>query len=169
MVGFFTNSIIWVAIAAGVHYYTRKQYMFDVEVVPSEPVKIDEDPERFSCRPFLPKLFAESPPRADNPAIEAAVKDVDAFLNERFSQGDIDGISIAVVSAAGSIYEKNWGVQRGNESDTSPPMTSHSVHRISSVAKIFPVLQGLILEQKGIISWYVQPPLSPHLAYRRAF
>ena len=91
MVGLLTNSVIWVAIAAGVHYYTRKQFGLDVGVMQSEPAKVDEV-ERFSCLPFLPKLFAESPPRANDPSIQDAVARVDAFLTKRFAQGDIDGL-----------------------------------------------------------------------------
>ena len=85
--------------------------------------------------------------------IAKAVKELDEFLANRFSAGDIDGLSVAVVSSIGPLYEKNWGVQRGNESATSPPMTSRSAHRIASVVKIFPVLEGIILEQRGVISW----------------
>ena len=67
--------------------------------------------------------------------------------------GDIDSLSVAVVTSNGTLYERNFGVMRGNESDTSPLTNSHSVYRIASVAKIFTALEGLILERKGIISW----------------
>ncbi|KAJ3552290.1 hypothetical protein NM688_g4225 [Phlebia brevispora] len=146
MVSFIAQSLIWLATAVGVHYYTRKQASTSMA---DDALEL----ERFSCRPFLPKLFVETPPPPNDPSIVEVTRKVDTFLSDRFSQGDIDGLSVAVVTSVGAIFEKNWGVQRGNESASSPPMTSHSIHRISSVVKIFPVMEGLVLEQKGIISW----------------
>ena len=150
--GFLTQTVAYLVVAAGVHYWTRTQFPVLLGSGEHEGVA---DVERFSCRPFLPKLFEETPPQAHHAAIRAATKRLDTFLSDRVSQGDIDGLSVAVVTSAGPLFEQNWGVQRGNESKMSPPMTSHSVHRISSVAKIFPVLEGLILEQRGVISWCV--------------
>ena len=89
-------------------------------------------------------------------------KSLDAgdFFTKRFYKGDIDSLSMAVVTSNGILFEKNWGVTRGNESATSPPTTSHSQYRIASVSKLFTALEGLILEEKGIILWYV---LRPHV------
>ncbi|KAI0079040.1 beta-lactamase/transpeptidase-like protein [Panus rudis PR-1116 ss-1] len=126
-----------------------------------------DEVERFSCRPFLPNLFAETPPSPDHPAIRRATDALDRFFTTRFSKGDIDSLSVAVVTSNGTLYEKNFGVIRGNESDTSPPTTSHSVYRIASVAKLFTALEGFILERRGIISW--DDPVSkylPNLKYR---
>ena len=148
MVGVIANLAIYLTLAAGVHYYTRQQFSAHKIVAGAAA-----DRERFSCRPFLPKLFANTPPHPNHPIIAKAVKELDEFLANRFSAGDIDGLSVAVVSSIRPLYEKNWGVQRGNESATSPPMTSRSAHRIASVVKIFPVLEGIILEQRGVISW----------------
>lgn len=125
-------------------YYTRLR--------PFSPAALDEA-ERFSCRPFLPKVFVETPPPADHPAIQRATGQLDDYLTERFSQGDIDSLSVAVVTSAGPIFEKSWGVVRGNESASSPPTTSHSSYRVASISKLFMVLEGLILEQRGAISW----------------
>ena len=119
---------------------------------PFSPAGVDEA-ERFSCRPFLPKVFVETPPSAEHPAIKQAMGRLDAFLTNRFAQGDIDSLSVAVVTSAGPVFERNWGVTRGNESATSPPTTSHSSYRIASISKLFTVLEGLILEQRGVISW----------------
>ena len=116
--------------------------------------------ERFSCRPFLPNLFTETPPTTSHSAIGAASKTAGDFFTKRFSKGDIDSLSMAVVTSNGILFEKNWGVTRGNESATSPPTTSHSQYRIASVSKLFTALEGLILEEKGIILWYV---LRPHV------
>ncbi|KAI0324258.1 beta-lactamase/transpeptidase-like protein [Cubamyces sp. BRFM 1775] len=111
-----------------------------------------DDSERWSCRPFLPTVFAESPPEPDHPALRKGAQAVDAFFTNRFAKGDIDSLSVAIVTSDGPLYEKNFGTTRGNESN-GPPTTSHSMYRIASVSKLFTVLEGLVLEQKGIIAW----------------
>lgn len=109
---------------------------------------------RWECHPFLPKLFVETPPPADHALIATASKLLDNFLSARFSKGDIDSLSVAVITSEGPLFEKNWGVMRGNESG-SLPTTSDSMYRIASVSKLFTVLEGLILEQKHALSWCV--------------
>lgn len=113
-------------------------------------------PENLNCRPFLPRIFAENPPSADHSSIMAASQQLDQFLSNRFSVGDIDSLSVAVVSADGLIFEGNYGVVRGNESESSPPTTSDSMYRLASVSKLFNVLEGHILAEKSVISWQVQ-------------
>lgn len=113
--------------------------------------------ERWSCKPFLPNLHVMSPPPPYHPAIRKATDKLDEYFKGRFAKGDIDGLSVAVVTSTGTLYEKNLGVMRGNETATSPLMTSHSIHRIASVSKLFTVLEGLTLEQKGFISWCESP------------
>ncbi|TFK49170.1 beta-lactamase/transpeptidase-like protein [Heliocybe sulcata] len=130
-----------VAVALGL-YYSRSQ-IFSTQ---------DQETERFSCLPFLPKLFVETPASISDPAIAQATKDVEQFFSNRFAQGDIDSLSVAVVTSTGPILERNYGVVRANESE-SPLTTSHSSYRIASVAKLFTALEGLILEQKGVLSW----------------
>ncbi|TBU39968.1 beta-lactamase/transpeptidase-like protein [Dichomitus squalens] len=113
----------------------------------------DDETERFSCRPFLPNLFSDTPPTTAHPSVGSAAKKADKFFTQRFSQGDIDSLSIAVVTSNGILFEKNFGVTRGNETETSPPTTSHSQYRIASVSKLFTALEGLILEERGVIHW----------------
>ncbi|KAI9060710.1 beta-lactamase/transpeptidase-like protein [Trametes sanguinea] len=115
-------------------------------------ISLTDDSERWSCRPFLPNLFEQTPPSPAKPAIQNALQSLDRYLNSRFAKGDIDSLSVAVVTADGPLYERNFGVMRGNKTG-SPPTSSHSMYRISSTAKLFPILEGLILEQKGIIAW----------------
>ena len=110
--------------------------------------------ERWNCRPFLPNLHAGSPPSPDHPAVRKATEKLHQYFNDRFAQGDIDSLSVAVVTSNGTLYEGNFGVMRGNETATSAPTNRHSMYRIASVSKLFAVLEGLLLEQKGIISWY---------------
>ncbi|KAJ6631451.1 beta-lactamase/transpeptidase-like protein [Mycena sp. CBHHK59/15] len=112
-----------------------------------------DESERFSCRPFLPNLFVEHPPLMDDPGILSASNQLGRFLSDRFSVGNIDSLSVAVVSADGLLFEGNYGVTRGNESQSSPPTTSDSMYRIASVAKLFEVLEGQILAEKSILSW----------------
>ncbi|KAI0324709.1 beta-lactamase/transpeptidase-like protein [Cubamyces sp. BRFM 1775] len=122
-----------------------------VFLYPDQP-DTDNEGARWRCDPFLPNLFEETPPPTDHPAIRAAIESVDQFFASRFAEGDIDSLSVAVITADGPLYEGNFGVTRGNETG-SPLTTRHSSYRISSTGKIFTVLEGLLLEQKGIISW----------------
>lgn len=75
----------------------------------------------------------------------------DSF-STRFTKGDIDNLSIAVVTSDGPVFERNSCVIRGNEF-TSPPTPSHASYRIASVAKLFAVLEGHILAERGVLSW----------------
>ncbi|CDO72016.1 hypothetical protein BN946_scf184943.g51 [Trametes cinnabarina] len=122
---------------------------------PSQP-----DAERFSCRPFLPSLFEQTPPSAAHPAIRDGVKAIDEFFSSRFAEGDIDSLSVAVVTSAGALYEQNFGTVRANETD-GPPTTSDAQYRLASVSKLFTVLEGLVLEQRGALSW--DDPVQKHL------
>ena len=110
-----------------------------------------ESVERWDCRPFLPNLFSDTSP-VDHPAIEDATKSLTTHFNSRFAKGDIDSLSVAVMTSAGLLFENNFGVTRANETG-SPPIHSHSIYRIASVAKLFNVLEGFILEQRGHIAW----------------
>ena len=135
------------AIAVGVHYS-------GLWTIPTR-YKPTDDVERFSCHPFLPKLFVETPPAPDHPTIEDASNRLREFFSKRFAKGDIDSLSVAVVTSGGALFEENYGVVRGNETASSPPTTSHSQYRIASVAKLFIIMEGLLLEQKGALSWWV--------------
>lgn len=107
---------------------------------------------RKECHPFLPNIFDETPPSADHPLIRHAAENLEAYLEVRFGRGDIDSLSVAVVTSSGPIFEQDWGTTRANETG-GPKTTSHSSYRIASVTKLFPVLEGLVLEQKGALSW----------------
>lgn len=109
--------------------------------------------ERFSCRPFLPPVGGISTLHADNPLLATAARQTSRFLNSRFSKKDMDSLSVAIVSADSVLFEENYGVMRGNESHSSPVTTSDSMYRIASVSKLFTVLEGHILAERGVISW----------------
>ncbi|RDX46309.1 beta-lactamase/transpeptidase-like protein [Lentinus brumalis] len=140
----FALAIGLLSIATGGHYA-------GYWTVPPLSSLLPESAERWSCRPFLPNLFSDTPP-ANHPAIDGAAKSLDSQLSSRFSRGDIDSLSVAVVTSSGVLYEKNFGVMRANETG-SLPTHSHSIYRIASVANLFNVLEGFILEQRGLISW----------------
>ncbi len=111
--------------------------------------------ERWNCRPFLPTLFVKTPPSPDHPDIRDATKALDDYFASKYALGvGIESLSVAVVTSEGILYENNFGVLRANETN-SPPTTSHSAYRIASISKLFTVLQGFILEQRGVISWWV--------------
>ncbi|KAJ7285643.1 beta-lactamase/transpeptidase-like protein [Mycena rebaudengoi] len=112
-----------------------------------------EQVERFSCRPFLPPVVGHSTLHADSLLLATAARQTSQFLSSRFSKKDMDSLSVAVVSAGSVLFEENYGVMRGNESDSSPVTTSDSMYRIASVSKLFTVLEGHILAEKGVISW----------------
>lgn len=140
------------AAAIGAHYA-------DLWKIPTRSGTLDtpavtDETHKYTCLPFLPNLLAENPPAVDHPLIQGASSRLRKHFDERFLKRDIDSLSIAVVASNGSLFEQNYGVMRGNETE-SPSTTSHSQYRIASVSKLFLVLQGLLMEQRGIISWYV--------------
>ncbi|KAJ7496750.1 beta-lactamase/transpeptidase-like protein [Mycena latifolia] len=91
--------------------------------------------------------------REETDQFNLASRQLGDFLSNRFSVGDIDSLSVAVVSTDGLLFEGNYGVMGGNESQSSPPTTSDPTYRIASVSKLFNVLEGHILAEKGILSW----------------
>lgn len=130
--------------------------LFKVYNKPPEPAIILGDStigENLQCRPFLPKLFEQTPPPPNHPEVRAGLEKLDSFISGRFSQGDIDALSFAVITSEGVIFERNFGVERANESETSPLATSHSSYRLASNSKLFAALEVTVLEQRGVLSW----------------
>lgn len=132
--------IVLLSALLGSHYYGFWS--------PNNP----NDVARWECHPFLPSIFDQTPPSTQHTLLRKASKDLENIFDARFGKGDIDSLSVAVITSAGAVFEKNWGTTRGNES-AGPKTTSHSTYRIASVAKVFPALEGLILEQKQALSW----------------
>ncbi|EJD43615.1 beta-lactamase/transpeptidase-like protein [Auricularia subglabra TFB-10046 SS5] len=151
------------AVAIGAHY--TGHWTLPTRLAPKDTAA--DETERFSCRPFLPKLFADTPPAPDSAHIRAAAAAADAHFTARFAKGDIDALSIAVLTSEGPVFEKNWGVNRGNETASSPPATSHSSYRIASVSKLMLVYEAFLLQEKGVLSW--EDPVEkyiPNFKYR---
>lgn len=114
-------------------------------------------PQYKKCRAPLPALIGYSPPHRDRPQIIAASTSLDSFLSERTSRSDIDSLSIAVVTPAGTVFERGYGTLKANETDPQKKGTvdSAAIYRIASVTKMFTVLETLILRERGALSWCV--------------
>ena len=117
----------------------------------------EPDDERLQCRPFLPDLFELDPPSASEPWIRIGLEEFDRYLEKRWSDGDLDALSIAIVTSAGSVYERNLGVLRANASRTpgveTSPLTNASSYRIADVSQLFTILEGMVLERAGALRW----------------
>ncbi|PCH33822.1 beta-lactamase/transpeptidase-like protein [Wolfiporia cocos MD-104 SS10] len=122
---------------------------------------------RFNCYPFLPDLFKQTPPTSSHHLIQTATARVDGYLRNRFETGagDIESLSIAIVTGSGPLYEGNFGRVRSNGSEqdrmSSPPTTRHAMYRLASVSKLFEVVEGHVLKQRGALSW--DDPVSKYL------
>ena len=108
-----------------------------------------------TCPAPKPNVFGYHPPRPSNDQIVKATKSLDDWLTKTITQNPIDSLSIAVVTAAGPLFEKGYGVLRANESvEEQNPVERNSVYRIASISKMFTVLETLILRERGILNWY---------------
>ncbi|CAA7265929.1 unnamed protein product [Cyclocybe aegerita] len=107
------------------------------------------------CKAPNPNIFGYHPLRASNEAIAKAAHSLDNYLSQRASKPDIDSISIAVVSAAGTLFEGGYGTLRANETDeeNQRPVDRDSIYRIASITKMFTVLETLILRETGALNW----------------
>jgi CubicO group peptidase (beta-lactamase class C family) len=111
--------------------------------------------DRLRCRPFLPKqLLVDHPPLTDEPQIRAAADELRRYLDGLQAEGGFETIAVAVTTAGGPLLVDTRGTLRANESALEGMVvTPHSQYRIASVAKLFPVFLGWLLQQRGIISW----------------
>lgn len=151
MVGILQPALVALASIAITAHYTGL-YTLPTRSVTRAIVR-EPDTERLSCRPFLPNLFVDTPPALDNAHIAAAAQKLDAHLTARFAQGDLDALSVAVVTSAGSVLERNYGVINGNASSDRRPLHSHAQYRVASVSKLILVLEAWILQERGVLSW----------------
>ncbi|KZV96423.1 beta-lactamase/transpeptidase-like protein [Exidia glandulosa HHB12029] len=107
-----------------------------------------------ACFPSLPNLFAGEPPSPYDTHFLKAAKAYRRALDGAFAGHPIDGLSVAVVTSAGQLFEGHWGHQRANESEpTISVMTGMSQYRVASVSKLLLVYGAWVLEQRGVISW----------------
>ncbi|KAJ7110012.1 beta-lactamase/transpeptidase-like protein [Mycena epipterygia] len=113
--------------------------------------------EKLTCSAPLPTLLASHPPRADAPGLKEAAASLHEFLSMRTAKSDIDSLSISVVTPAGPIFERGYGVLKANESKADSEklgsVTRDSIYRIASITKMFTVLETLILRERGVLNW----------------
>jgi len=108
-----------------------------------------------TCPAPKPNVFGYHPPRPSNEEIVKTTKGLDDWLTKTVAQKPIDSLSIAVVTAAGPLFQKGYGVLRANESlEGQKPVDGNSVYRIASISKMFTVLETLILRERGVLNWY---------------
>ncbi|KAJ7110015.1 beta-lactamase/transpeptidase-like protein [Mycena epipterygia] len=112
---------------------------------------------QLTCSAPLPTLLASHPPRADAPGLKQAAASLHEFLSMRTVEFDIDSLSISVVTPAGPIFERGYGVLKANESEADSEklgsVTRDSIYRIASITKMFTVLETLILRERGVLNW----------------
>lgn len=133
---------------AAIHYFAPTATTF-----PSVNLNFPWDPP--TCPAPKPNIFGYHPPRPSNDQIVKVSKSLDEWLTKTMAQNPIDSLSVAVVTAAGPIFEKGYGILRANESvEGQNPVDKNSVYRIASTSKIFTVLETLILSERGILNWY---------------
>ncbi|KAF7347662.1 Beta-lactamase domain-containing protein [Mycena venus] len=110
---------------------------------------------KLTCRAPLPTLLASRPPGPDAPGLKEAADSLHEFLSIRTTASDIDSLSISIVTPAGPIFERGYGILRANESDPEKQgsVTRDSIYRIASITKMFTVLETLILRERGVLNW----------------
>ena len=109
-----------------------------------------------TCPAPKANIFGYHPPRPSNELIKKAAKGLDDWLAKTATQPDIDSLVVAVVTPAGPIFEKGYGVLKANETENEGqlPVDRNSIYRIASVSKMFTVLETLILRARGALNWY---------------
>lgn len=115
--------------------------------------------EHHVCKFPLPNFFAENPPHKNDEEIQKASSTLHKWLSNRTSLPDVDSLSIAVVTSAGTIFEHGYGVLRANETaGAQGSVDRDSIYRIASISKMFTVLETLLLRERGVLNWYSRHP-----------
>ncbi|KAF4622924.1 hypothetical protein D9613_002213 [Agrocybe pediades] len=120
-----------------------------------------------ACRPPSINLFAAHPPRPNLDPIVKASNDLDKFLSQSVSKNGVDSLAVAVVTPAGPIFLKGYGVLRANETSSepgdsedpenpdppAPEVDGDTIYRLASISKMFTVLETLVLRERGVLNW----------------
>ncbi|KAJ3549038.1 hypothetical protein NMY22_g1037 [Coprinellus aureogranulatus] len=130
--------------------------------------------------PFpLPNLLTHDPINPDNidRPVQDALDSLHRYLQLRTSSPDIDSLAIAVVTPAGPIFERGYGVLKANDTNGKQyPVDKDSIYRIASVSKMFAVFEALVLRERGVLDLddpvekYIpdfDPPAKPWPEYLR--
>ncbi|CAK5280295.1 unnamed protein product [Mycena citricolor] len=105
------------------------------------------------CQPPLPTLLAGRPPTPDSPRFKTAIASLDSFLTTRAAASDIDSLSVSVVTPAGPLFERGYGLLKANDTTSTETVTRDSAYRIASISKMFTVFETLILRDMGMLNW----------------
>ncbi|KAF8807818.1 beta-lactamase/transpeptidase-like protein [Phlegmacium glaucopus] len=115
-----------------------------------------------TCHPPPLNLLAYHPPSANDKDTLKAAQRLDQVLAKRVSKSNsgiqVDGLSVAVITSHGPIFERGYGVLRANETghtgkEQQRPVDRNSIFRIASITKMFTVLETLILRERGALDW----------------
>ncbi|TFK53103.1 beta-lactamase/transpeptidase-like protein [Heliocybe sulcata] len=111
------------------------------------------DPPRPTCKHTFPVAFDILEP--DLSKVGEHLSILDSKLRILASDERIDGLSVAVVTPSGSLFEGNYGLVKGNE--TTPAKrrktTRDTVYRLISLSKLITTVQTWILRDRGALSW----------------
>ncbi|KAF4623002.1 hypothetical protein D9613_002177 [Agrocybe pediades] len=120
-----------------------------------------------ACRPPSINLFAAHPPRPNLDPVVKASNDLDKFLSQSVSKNDVDSLAVAIVTPAGPIFLKGYGVLRANETSSepgnnadpenpdspAPEVDGDTIYKLASISKMFTVLETLVLRERGVLNW----------------
>nr|AAZ14924.1 beta-lactamase class C binding protein-like protein [Coprinellus disseminatus] len=106
------------------------------------------------CPAPLPNLLAHQPIQANavTPQIRKALDSLDKYLKKRTAAADVESLSIAVVTPAGPIFERGYGVLKANDNTTTQAPDSNSIYRLGSISKMFTALETMLLREKGVLN-----------------
>lgn len=118
-----------------------------------------------ACPAPPPNLLSHNPVQPGNvtPPIQAVLDSLHRhLLLETFNRkDDIDSLAIAVVTPAGPIFERGYGILKANDtSGKQYPVDRHSIYRIASISKLFAVFETLLLRERGALDLCVSTPLA---------
>jgi CubicO group peptidase (beta-lactamase class C family) len=64
----------------------------------------------------------------------------------------LDSLAFAVITPAGPIFERGYGVLRANDTSAKQyPVDKPSIYRIASISKMFSVFETLLLRERGAL------------------
>jgi len=109
-----------------------------------------------TCKPLLPGiLLQQDPPSADHEALQPLLGQLANIASNATASEYVDSVSLGVVGPQGMLWSKGFGVAQANGTDTAPP-NEHTIYRIASLSKLFAVMEGHVLSDKGVIHWQVK-------------
>ncbi|KAF5342267.1 hypothetical protein D9611_001309 [Ephemerocybe angulata] len=117
-----------------------------------------------ACPVPLPNLLSHRAvgPDSVTPRIQKALDSLDGYLKKRTTADDLDSLSIAVVTPAGPIFTRGYGLLKANDTSSKAVPDKDSIYRLGSISKMFTVFETLLLREKGALS--LDDPADKYLA-----